>query len=71
MYEKSWSEAGELNFLDFKKTMRNLLIWTAPWIIMQLQTLQYGVPIDYKAFVFWVVISTLIELFRRLTTDNQ
>ena len=59
----------KINFQDIYKIFRNLAIWSVPWLIVQMQQLNYGEPINIKAFIYWVAISTLIEILRRFGSD--
>ena len=72
MTELEWQNTSprwSINFQDVYKTIRNLLIWSIPWLIVQIQQLSYGEPVNLPAFIYWVMISTLIEILRRFGSD--
>lgn len=58
-----------INFQDVYKTFRNLIMWSIPGLIIQIQQLNYGEPVNIEAFLYWVAISTLIEILRRFGSD--
>lgn len=63
------SPRRKINFQDVYKTFRNLAMWSIPWLIVQVQQMNYGEPVNFKAFAYWVAISTLIEILRRFGND--
>lgn len=44
-------------------------MWSMPGLIIQVQQLNYGEPVNIEAFLYWVAISTLIEILRRFGSD--
>lgn len=65
------SKAWELNKADFKKRLKNTLVFLAPALLIFLIAIQSGIPVDEALLsVYTWGLSTAIDLTKKFISSN-
>ncbi|MDQ3008824.1 MAG: hypothetical protein M3Q81_04485 [bacterium] len=71
MKKKVQSERFKLTIQDMKKWARNVLLFTAPSLIIFLGAINQGVPIEQAGLVLQAaLLNACIDLLKKFVTEN-